>query len=135
MRAALLNDVQAVLLHGGQGFVADENLRIAENAVERRPQFVAHVRQKLAFGRVRGVGGLAFALRRDFFALRRLFFAVGGVMQRGFGLNFHLRAIDEADHARARDGAERVKPPRAPIRRHDDDLQRRFAVAPNAVII
>ena len=58
--------------------VFDEQLRIAQNAVQRRAHFVAHVCQKFAFGLI----GL---VRRVFCAAQRLFgaFQYGDVAHGG----------------------------------------------------
>ncbi len=58
MLAALVHGRNAFLLRLGQALVALENLRVAENAVERRAQLVAHARQKFALGAISRLGSL-----------------------------------------------------------------------------
>ena len=50
MLAALLNDGEAPRLTRAQVLVAQQELREAKDAIQRRAQFVAHLRQELAAG-------------------------------------------------------------------------------------
>ena len=60
--AAPLDDLDAFLLVGREVFRALEDLREAEDAVQRGAQLVAHAREELALGLVGAIGGLFFEL-------------------------------------------------------------------------
>ena len=75
MIAAAINNPHILIDFGGQLRVAPNQLSKAENRVQRRPQFVAHVGEKRAFGAIRVFGGV-FGLLQGGFRL----FALGDVL-------------------------------------------------------
>ena len=58
VRAALRDRVERFALRRAQRAIALQQLRVANHAVERRAQLVAHVGQELALGARRGFGRL-----------------------------------------------------------------------------
>jgi len=66
MFATPRDDVKMCLLIGTKPWTAVQDLRIAQDCVERGAQFMAHVGQKFGFGTVGGLGGI-FRLAQKFF--------------------------------------------------------------------
>ena len=56
MLATAIEDFEVILLVSREAIVSQENLSKANNGIQRRPQFVTHVGQKLTFGAVGGIG-------------------------------------------------------------------------------
>ena len=75
MIAAAINNPHILMDFGGQPRVAPNQLSKAENRVQRRPQFVAHIGEKRAFGAIRVFGGV-FGLPQGGFRL----FAGGNIL-------------------------------------------------------
>ena len=100
MTAAPFNRFQTLALRGGQRLVAPKNLRVAQNAVERGAQFVAHIRQKRALGLVRPFRRI-FRLAQFFFRAPALADVPNRVHQQNklphVGLMIFVRFIGDAD--------------------------------------
>src|SRR6185503_14686054 len=89
-------DALAVPLRQRLALVALQQLGKAENRVERRAQLVAHRRQELALGRVRGLGGVVGATQ-----LVLAFSKLGFVQDRGERPALRRRSFQDAYAASA----------------------------------
>ena len=58
MRPTCADRIEGITLIAAEGAIALQQLRVADDAIERRPQLVAHVREELALGARRGFGRL-----------------------------------------------------------------------------
>src|SRR5215470_13515355 len=78
--AGTLYDAQAFKLLGAQAGVASQQLRIAENAVERGPQLMAHVCEEIALGPI-CLFGAALCLLGSVLGLREPLLGIESLQQ------------------------------------------------------